>query len=121
MVPKKDIYNVAAPRTFGDSPLNSHLALNSLEDCYHEIDRIVFFSDNERLELAKRIRSNLLDLSIKLNKTAIDEDKREEIKYIAFLINKLEKARNKDEYLIAINEKLNDINNKIKVSKDQRR
>ena len=30
MVPKKDIYNVSCPRTFGDSPLNSHLALNSL-------------------------------------------------------------------------------------------
>ena len=114
MVPKKDIYNVEAPRTFGDSPLNSHLALRSLEDCYHEIDRIVFFSDKERLELAKNIRTNLLDLSIMLDKEAIDEQKREDIKYIAFLINRLEKVRNKDEYLIVINEKLIDVNNKIK-------
>ena len=117
MVPKKDIYNVSCPRTFGDSPLNSHLALNSLENCYHEIDRVVFFSDNERLELAKAIRTNLLDLSIKLNETAIDEEKREEVKYIAFLINKIEKARNKDEYLIVIDEKLKVILNELNVKK----
>jgi len=113
MVPKKDIFNVNGPRTFGDSQLNSHLALNSLEDTYHEIDRIVFFSDNERLELAKKIRTNLLDLSIMLKKEAIDEEKREDIKYIAFLINRLEKVRNKDEYLVVINEKLIEVSNKI--------
>lgn len=113
MVPKKDIYNVSYPKTFGDSQLNSHLALNSLEDTYHEIDRIVFFSDNERLELAKIIRTKLLDLSILLNQKAINEDQREEVKYIAFLIKKLEKARNKDEYLVVIDSELTNILNKL--------
>ena len=113
MVPKKDMYNINYPRTFGDSPLNSHLALNSLEDCYHEIDRVVFFSDNERLELAKIIRTNLLDLSIQLNQKAINEDRREEIKYIAFLINKLEKAKNKDEYLSIIDIELRSVLDKL--------
>ena len=121
MVPKKDIYNVAAPRTFGDSPLNYHLALNSLEDCYHEIDRMVFFSDNDRLELSKDIRNNLLELSILLGEKAIDEEKREDVKYIAFLINRLEKVRNKDEYLVVINEKLIEVSNKIKENKEQKR
>lgn len=113
MVPKQDIFNVSFPRTFGDSPLNSHLALNSLENCYHEIDRIVFFSDNERLELAKEIRTNLLDLSIVLNQKAINEERREEVKYIAFLINRLEKAKNKDEYLIVIDSEIKKVLNKL--------
>ena len=107
MVPKKDIYNVSFPRTNGDSELNSHLALNSLEDSYHEIDRVVFFSDNERYELAEKVRVGLLELKNILKDKAIDEDKRERVKYIAFLIGKLEKARNKDEYLRAIDNELN--------------
>ena len=118
MIPKQEDfdrkYNVRMPRTNGVTMLNSQLALNSLEKSYHEIDRMVFFSDKERLELSTKIRSRLLELSILLNDNPIDEDNRETVKYIAFLISKLDKARNKDDFLIVINEKLNEVNNKIK-------
>ena len=118
MVPKQEDfdrrYNVRMPRTNGETMLNSHLALNSLENSYHEIDRMVFFSDKERLELSTKIRSKLLELTILLNDNPIDEDNRETVKYIAFLISKLEKARNKDNFLIVINEKLNEVNREIK-------
>ena len=102
-------YNVRMPRTKGETKLNSHLALKSLENTYHEIDRIVFFSDNERLELAQSIRTKLLDLSNKLADYPIDEDNRETVKYIAFLINKLEKVKDKDEYMLFIDETLDKI------------
>jgi hypothetical protein len=102
-------YNVRMPRTKGETKLNSHLALKSLENTYHEIDRIVFFSDNERLELAQSIRTKLLDLSNKLADYPIDEDNRETVKYIAFLINKLGNVKDKDEYMLFIDETLDKI------------